>query len=143
MKTLLSFAILVLVTTSAFGQAGNEAEGACANKEGAWELVSGTYTYPDSTVEVGPSESQRLKLLTSSHWIVINKSPETGETTGAVGGSHTTEGGKHVERPEYYTNPVFADVDSVAFDCRIEGDTWYLSGQIMEAGLEEEWRRLE
>lgn len=141
MKTLLPLSVFLLVTTSAFGQADNEAEGACANKEGAWEMASATYTYPDSTVEVGPSDSQKLKLLTHSHWIVIYKSPET---TGAVGGSHTTEGGKHVEWPEYYTDPVFADVDSVAFDCRIEGDAWYLSGEIPGIGrLEEVWRRVE
>lgn len=142
MKTILPLVILVLLTTSAFGQAGNKAQGNCDNIEGAWEVVSTTIVYPDSTVEMDSSQRKALKVVTPTHWIYIGKSPETGEFTGAGGGRHTTQGNTHTVEREYHTDPMALEAGPTPYDCRIEGDTWYHSGQLGEMRLEEVWQRV-
>lgn len=143
MKTILPLVVLVLLTNSAFGQADNKAQGTCDNIEGAWEFVSATTIYPDSTVEIDSSQRKSLKLVTPTHWMFISKSPETGELTGGGGGRQTTRGNIHTVERDYHSNPMALEAGPTPYECRIEGDTWYHSGQLGEIRLEEVWRRLE
>ncbi|MDR8391404.1 hypothetical protein NC796_09660 [Aliifodinibius sp. S!AR15-10] len=142
MKTILSLVLLILLTNTTFGQEGNTTKGTCDNIEGAWEFVSATIIYPDSTVVVDASQRKSLKLVTPTHWMFISKSPETGELTGG-GGKHSTTGNTHTVEREYHSNPMALEAGPTPYECRIEGDTWYHSGQIEELQLEEVWQRIE
>lgn len=143
MKTILPLVVFVLLTNIAFGQESNMAKGTCYNIEGAWDFVSSKIIYPDSTVVVDTSQRKSLKLVTPTHWMFISKSPETGELTGGGGGKHTTTGNTHTVEREYHSNPGALEADPTPYDCRIEGDTWYHSGQIGEIRIEEVWQRVE
>ena len=106
--------------------------------EGAWEMVSGTYTTPDTTMEL---TMPQIKILTASHF-AFGRQNEEGAFAG--GGRYTVDANSYTEIIEYHSDPLAADT-TLVFDYRLEGDTlWYHSGNIgPDFHLEEVWRRVE
>ena len=108
--------------------------------EGAWEMISGTYTTtdPDTTWEL---TIPQIKILTQSHF-AFGRQNEFGAFAG--GGRYTVDDEHYTEIVEYHSDPLAADT-TLVFDYRIEGDTlWYHSGTIgPNFRLEEVWRRVE
>ena len=108
--------------------------------EGAWEMISGTYTTtnPDTTWEL---TMPQIKILTESHF-AFGRQNEFGAFAG--GGRYTVDSDNYTEIIEYHSDPLAVDT-TLVFDYRLEGDTlWYHSGNIgPNFHLEEVWRRVE
>lgn len=106
--------------------------------EGAWEMISGTYTTPDTTVEL---RIPQVKILTQTRFAFGRQNEESAF---AGGGRYTVNGDEYTEIVEYHSDPQAADT-TLVFEYQIEGDTlWYHSGNIgPNFHLEEVWRRIE
>ena len=106
--------------------------------EGSWEMISGTYTDPDTTTEL---TIPQVKILTESHF-AFGRQNEFGAFAG--GGRYTLDDSSYTEIVEYHSDPAAAG-NTLVFRYRIEGDSlWYHSGNIgPDFHLEEVWRRVE
>ena len=106
--------------------------------EGAWQMISGTYTTPDTTMVLAIPQ---VKVLTESHFAFGRMNPD-GAFAG--GGTYTFDGSTYTEFVAYHSNPAANDT-ALVFTARIEGDSiWYHEGTIgPNFHLMETWRRLE
>ncbi len=106
--------------------------------EGAWEMVSGTYTTPDTTMVLTIGQ---VKVLTSTHFAFGRMNPD-GAFAG--GGTYSFDGSTYTEFVQYHSDPAANDT-TLSFAARIEGDSlWYHEGTIgPDFHLREVWRRLE
>ena len=108
--------------------------------EGAWEMVSATYTDADTTMEVDLSQ---VKILTDSRF-AFGRQNEASAFAG--GGRYEVDDSDstYTEIVEYHSDPLAAG-ERLVFKYRLEGDSlWYHSGNIgPDFYLEEVWRRVE
>lgn len=121
-------------------------EDACDNAiVGAWELVSQTTVYPDSVVESDQSAFTSMTINSPTRWLYIRMYTETKGFISAGGGRHTTSGNERKVIRDFYSHFEGIEIGSEStFDCRIEDDLWYHSGNITdELGIEEVWRRID
>ncbi len=106
--------------------------------EGAWIMLEGTYTDPDTTLTV---TRPQVKILTRDHF-AFGRQSELGAFAG--GGRYTFDGTTYTEIVEYHSDTL-AFGRTLTFEARLEGDSlWYHSGNIGPTYyLEEIWRRIE
>lgn len=108
--------------------------------EGSWRLTSQTLVYEDSTVvrdDLPPS----TKILNSTHF-AWGYQTDNGEEALAGGGRYELLGDSvYVEHLEYHTTPPLVGM-TLRFKARVEGDTWYHTGQIGDFLLMEVWQRV-
>ena len=132
----LTFVLLILFTTSAFGQLPSN------HLEGTWRLVSQQAVYPDTTI-VSTNIPPSMKILNSTHFSWGYQST-TGEEVLAGGGRYTLQGDTlYTEYIEYHTSEVLIG-QAIPFTVKVIGDIWYHTG-VFPSGyrLEEVWRRIE
>jgi hypothetical protein len=134
--------------------------------EGVWELASGQYTTPDTTIRITPADWTQIKVITKSHHVWIGQAPNrekfteggtdsellaAARTFGAGGGTYTIEGDKYIEHIKFFLNPNYVNA-SIPFTYKMEGDQWIQSGTFpaKSLGLEEYdtelyevWKRVE
>ena len=107
--------------------------------EGAWVMVEGTYTTPDTTITMSIPQK---KILSDGHF-AFGRPNELGAFAG--GGRYTYSGGTYTEIIEYHSDTLrVREGRRLIFDARLEGDSvWIHSGAIDSSfHLEERWRRL-
>lgn len=110
--------------------------------EGAWERIFVRLILPDTTIQESfPEEPRKHKLLTATYF-AFGEQSEDGEEAFGGGGRYTLDGDTYTETYEYHSSPRM-NGRSVAFDTRVEGNLWYISGVVGRFTLEETWRRLE
>lgn len=136
MKYSLQGSIIPVLTTVIF-LAGCAIEGKRGPLEGAWEMVSATYTLADSTYDPGFTQT---KILTAEHFS-FGRQTDTGALSG--GGRYSLDGATYTETIDYHYNASHVG-KSLSFEARLEGDSvWHHSGQIGENyHIYEVWRRV-
>jgi hypothetical protein len=130
-----TFLILMTWMVASAGLAGEQSK-----LEGAWEFVSGTFTTADGTTEQTAADRSALKVLTATHFSIVGRDP--GHSF-AHAGRYRLEGDEYTEHIGVAINP---DVEgrSYTFDSKLDGDTWEISGRMVNLGVElsEVWRRV-
>ena len=132
----LTFVLLILFATSAFGQLPSN------HLEGTWRLISQQSVYPDTTIittNIPPS----MKMLNSTHFSWGYQSA-SGEEVIAGGGRYTLEGDTlYTEYIEYHISEPLVG-QAIPFVAKVIGDIWYHTG-VFPSGYrsEEVWRRIE
>ena len=106
--------------------------------EGTWEMVSQHSVYPDSTVDRTHQIPYTIKILNSTHFAFGRQILD--EEVFAGGGTYTFDGDTYTEHITWHSSAGLAG-QSVVFEARIEGDTWYHVGHILDFRLEEVWKR--
>ncbi len=132
----LSFVLLILFATSAFGQLPSN------RLEGTWRLVSQRAVYPD-TIIVTTNPPPSMKILNSTHFSWGYQSAD-GEDVLAGGGRYTLKDDTlYTEYIEYHTSEPLVG-QAIPFTAKVIGDMWYHTG-IFPSGYrsEEVWRRIE
>lgn len=117
--------------------AGCEIESKRGPLEGAWEMVSATYTLADSTYDPGFTQT---KILTAEHFS-FGRQTDTGALSG--GGRYSLDGETYTETIDYHYNASHVG-KTLSFEARLEGDSiWHHSGQIGENyHIYEVWERV-
>lgn len=137
-RTLVLTLILLLgAPLSALGQLPN-------NKlEGTWRMVSQERVYPDSVEEISDRWGPSFKILNSTHF-AWGRETEDGETVLAGGGRYEyhPERDVYIEHIQYHSDPAFSGT-TIRFKVRVEGDTWYHTGDLGDYQLREVWRRVD
>ncbi|MFO8098151.1 MAG: hypothetical protein R6T83_00855 [Salinibacter sp.] len=111
--------------------------------EGTWRMVSQERVYPDSVVELSDRWGPSYKILNSTHF-AWGRETEDGETVLAGGGRYEyhPERNVYIEHIQYHSDPGFSGT-TLQFDIRVEGDTWYHTGDVGDYELREVWRRVD
>ncbi len=134
----LSFALLILFATSAFGQLPAN------HLEGTWRLISQRAIYPAlDTIIVTTNPPASIKILNSTHFSWGYQS-DSGEEVLAGGGRYTLKDDTlYTEYIEYHTSEPLVG-QAISFTAKVIGDIWYHTGEFPSGyRLEETWRRIE
>jgi hypothetical protein len=108
---------------------------------GSWALAVFKYTLPDTVISGDSKVFNSVKVLDKSYFAYVGKSLPDHIFKRAGAGRYELSGDTLTE---------IIDFSSIAnmlgktfkYKCRIEGDTWYISGLINDIYVEEIWKRL-
>lgn len=139
LQRLCIFTLAILLTggTSAWAQLpANELEG-------TWRMESQVHVYPDSVVDQNENWGANFKILNSTHF-AWGRETEDGESVLAGGGRYEyhPEENLYVEHIQYHSDPALSG-ETLRFEARVEGDTWYHIGEVGEYKLREVWKRVD
>jgi hypothetical protein len=109
---------------------------------GTWVLAAFQYTLPDTVISGNSKIFNSLKIFGSSHFIYIAKSLPNHVFNRAGGGRYQLNGDQLREVMDFSS---LSNMLGKSFQSKIkvEGDTYYHSGQINDIFVEEIWKRLE
>lgn len=133
----LVLALLLIGSTSAWAQLPT-------NKlEGTWTMVSRKLVYPDSVVDQSDNWGDNYKILNSTHF-AWGRETQDGETVLAGGGRYEyyPERNLYIEHVQYHSDPSLNGV-TLRFQARVEGDTWYHVGDLVDFKIREVWKRVD
>lgn len=130
-------AILLTGGTSAWAQLPSN------ELEGTWRMVSQKLVYPDSVVDQSGNWRANYKILNSTHF-AWGRETEDGESVLAGGGRYEyyPERNLYVEHIQYHSDPALSG-ETLRFEARVEGDTWYHIGEVGDYKLREVWKRVD
>ena len=108
---------------------------------GTWALAVFKYTLPDTVISGDSKVFNSVKVMDKSYFAYVGKSLPDHVFKRAGAGRFELHGDTLIE---------VIDFSSIAnmlgkkfmYKCKIEGDTWYLSGQINDIYVEEIWKKL-
>lgn len=133
------FVLAILLTggTSAWAQLPSN------ELEGTWRMVSQELVYPDSVVDQSGNWRANYKILNSTHF-AWGRETEDGESVLAGGGRYEyhPERNLYVEHIQYHSDPALSG-ETLRFEARVEGDTWYHIGEVGDYKLREVWKRVD
>lgn len=111
--------------------------------EGTWEMVRQELVYPDSVVDQSEQWGPGYKILNSTHF-AWGRETQNGEEVLAGGGRYEYYPKRdiYIEHVEYHSDPGFAG-QTLRFEARVEGDTWYHIGDLGTYKLREVWERVD
>ncbi len=139
MKTRFLLPFLLFTTAASYAQLP-------ANPlEGSWEYVTRRLIYADTVVTESLHPGPSKKILNSTHFAfgrqtIVKGEPQ--EDVYAGGGRYTLEDSVYTEYIEYHSSVGMVG-QTVQYNSRIEGELWFMSGDIGDFILEEVWRRVE
>ena len=141
-KTALIFsavAALVFTTALVAQQAPEEISG---THLGTWKLVSTKYGNATEFSEY-PKESQRVKLITATHFAWVDYDTQTKKVSSTAGGQFSLRDGVYTETIEFVgegMEPYLGKKQE--FTIKIDGDKLFQSGQLSDGlKIEEIWAR--
>ena len=142
MRMLIAFnlAFIVLLATCTSKDTAEVSKKESNKLEGAWEIVYSKYTSTDTTIERTQIENPSTKILTSTHF-AFGWQSDDGKEVWSGGGRYTLDGDTYTEIIEYHSAPELVG-KSISFNCRLEGDKWYNSGNLLGYQMLEIWRRI-
>lgn len=132
-----TLAIFLIGGTSAWAQLpANELEG-------TWRMESQVQVYPDSVVEPNENWEANFKILNSTHF-AWGRETADGESVLAGGGRYEyhPEKNLYIEHIQYHSDPALSG-ETLRFEARVEGDTWYHIGEVGDYKLREVWKRVD
>lgn len=130
MKTLII--LMVLSTTGFITEPKSDAK---EDVKGSWTLVKYRYGSDDVLHDV-PEFMVYVKNITDTHFSWCSFSPEDGNVIGTGGGTYEFKDGKYVESTQFWF-PSGTDIPgtTTAFDSKMKGNTWTISGFIRNVEL--------
>jgi hypothetical protein len=109
---------------------------------GTWILAAFKYTLPDTVINGNSKNFNSLKIFGNSHFVYIGKALPNHVFKRAGGGRYQTKGDLLLEIMDFSSLANMLG-KSFQYKFKIEGDTYYQSGQINDIFIEEIWKRLE
>lgn len=109
---------------------------------GTWVLAAFQYTLPDTVISGNSKIFNSLKIFGSSHFIYIAKSLPNHVFNRAGGGRYQLNGDQLTEVMDFSSLSNMLG-KSFQYKIKVEGDTYFHSGQINDIIVEEIWKRLE
>jgi len=110
---------------------------------GTWELAS--LKYGDAQDFTGfPKSQRRLKFITPNHFTWVQYDTAGKKVQGVAGGSYTLAEDTYTETIEFVDDGMSSYLGGKhAFKIKIDGDKFFLSGQLSDGlKIEEIWRRI-
>lgn len=107
---------------------------------GTWELVEQRLVYPDRVVDRTDSLQHTLKILNDTRFS-FGRQIRDGEIY-AGGGTYEFDGETYTEHIRYHSEPGLPG-QSITFEARVEGDTWFHRGDLGVYVVEEVYRRID
>lgn len=109
--------------------------------DGAWELVSATFSGPDrATSTVTPPQLRSLKVLNDGRFSFITVRQD-GTVARSSAGRYSVSGNTYTETIDLSNSP--PDVGTTfTFEFRIVGDEWHHRGGAGDRRFDEVWRRV-
>lgn len=134
---------LIAIAMLGLGASGAVAQLPSNELEGTWKMVRQELVYPDSVVDQSDQWGPGYKILNSTHF-AWGRETQDGEDVLAGGGRYEYHPEKdiYVEHVEYHSDPAFAG-QTLQFEARVEGDTWYHVGDLGTYKLREVWKRVD
>lgn len=127
MKRLMPVALLLLVSVAV----------QASPFEGAWRLVSSTYTKNGKTIDGSADKS--TKVLSGAHFAFITTKAD-GTFVRAATGTFKVTGSKYSETVTETSGA--PRVGTYTFTYSVKGDEWRNEGDLNEGHLVETWRRI-
>ncbi len=111
--------------------------------EGTWTMESRKLVYPDSIVDQSGNWGANYKILNSTHF-AWGRETEDGESVLAGGGRYEyyPERNLYIEHVQYHSDPSLSGT-TLRFQARVEGDTWYHVGKLVDFKIREVWKRVD
>jgi len=111
--------------------------------EGTWKMISQEQVFPDSVVDQSEQWGPSFKILNSTHF-AWGRETENGETVLAGGGRYEyhPEKNVYIEHIQYHSDQGLSGT-TLKFEARVEGDTWFHTGQVGNYELREVWKRVD
>lgn len=112
--------------------------------EGTWKMISQEVVYPDSVQDRSDDFGSNFKILNSTHF-AWGRETKDGTEVLAGGGRYEyyPEKDLYIEHIQYHSETAFAG-QTLRFDARIEGNTWFLTGNLGDGvKLKEVWKRVD
>ena len=108
--------------------------------EGTWELVSGKYILPDTTINRPESNYERtIKIINKTHFATIKQDTSKDESFMFNAGKYILNKNTYTENLEFFSHSYLIG-SSLSFEIKIEGDHITMSGPIKKIGEDEtEW----
>jgi hypothetical protein len=103
--------------------------------EGTWEMVSGKWSWPDTTDLFPDTDNHRfIKMISRTHFVWIMQDTSRKDIYGFGGGKYTLDGDKYTEHIEMLKSPDMIG-KSVTFKMKVKGDTLIQSGTVSNKKL--------
>jgi len=133
----------LVIAALLLGASGAWAQLPANEVEGTWRMESQKLIYPDSVVNRSGNWGANFKILNSTHF-AWGRETSSGETVLAGGGRYEyyPERDIYIEHIQYHSDEAMSG-DTLRFEARIEGDTWYHVGDLGEYKLREVWKRVD
>ena len=111
--------------------------------QGTWKLMSLKYGDAKEFSDF-PASQQRLKLITDTHFTWIQYDTTGKQVQSAAGGPYSLVGNVYTETIEFAGQGMTAYLGGKhAFTIRVDGDKFFLSGQLADGlHIEEIWHRV-
>lgn len=107
---------------------------------GSWRFVTGTYTQPDGSASTTDStQVQAQKVIVGTHFAYVTMSGN--RFVRAAAGTYRSDTKSYTEHIELTAVPEMLGND-YTFTYRLEGDAWYLDGNVGGTRLQEIYRRV-
>jgi hypothetical protein len=134
MKPLLTFTIsLLLFCSVAYSQQQ-------AALIGTWKLMSGKYTYNDSTVNYEQANLNSIKIITPTHFAVFSQGVNN-TFEHAFAGKAKFDGKNYTESIQYGSSTSVLGTDMI-FTYELNGDKWHIKGGGNGYIFDENWERV-
>ncbi len=135
-------AVLILAITAALIAQQPPAKGSGLHL-GTWQLVSTKYGDAKEFSDY-PKESQRLKLITATHFTWVDYDTRTKKISSSAGGPYGLREGAYTETIEFVGDGMETYLGKKQeFTIRIDGDKLFQSGQLSDGlKIEEVWQRV-
>jgi hypothetical protein len=137
MKTILTFVVFVLCINFAQSQTIENEKLA-----GAWALAVFKYTLPDTVISGNSKMFNSVKIFSNKYFSYVGKSLPDHIFKRAGGGRFELVGDQLTEVYDFSSIGNMLG-KTFTFKCKIEGDTYYHTGQINDIFVEEVWKKLE
>jgi hypothetical protein len=103
---------------------------------GSWNLVQYKYGADENYSDV-PEFMYYVKNITRNNFSWCSYNPEDGEVIGTGGGTYEIVGKKYIESTDFwYPSGTSIPGTKTAFDYKIKGNRWVISGYIKEVELQ-------
>lgn len=101
-----------------------------SSMEGAWQLVSGTNKWGDTTYDYGKMNYDGMKMWCDHHFIFVGHYVQNGKTMDNYGGGFFTLNGNNYN--EIITYFPLKDMigDTIAYNIQVNGDTLIQKGPV-------------
>ena len=137
------FILLVLCALIPYSVGQQKAEGTVDKHLGTWKLVSTKYG-DTKEFEKYPESSNRLKLITGTHFTWLEINVNTKKVLASAGGRYTLSGNTYTETIEFAGEGMEAYLGKAQkFTIKVDGDKLFQSGDLSDGlHIEENWERV-